>query len=54
MYCLPKSVCDSSVCLINCSLHMLDLCVCMKDVLSEYNHMRFVISVLYLVSYVFW
>ena len=30
-------MCLGSQCVSRCSLHMLDLCVCMKDVISEFN-----------------
>ena len=30
-------LCLSSQCVSRCSLHMSDLCVCMRDVISEFN-----------------
>ena len=47
-------------CVSKCSLHMSDLCVCMRDVISEFNRRitcvlcSDVVSVFNCVSYVFW
>ena len=39
MYCLPKSMCVVFVIPVctRCTLHMSYLCVCMRDVISEFN-----------------
>ena len=43
---------DVSVCVSMSSIHMSDLCVCMRDVISEFSSE--IVSRFYFVSYVFW
>ena len=49
-------LCLWSQCVSRCYLHMPDLCVCMRDVISEFSCVLCsdVVSVFYFVSYVFW